>query len=60
MDNAIVIIDNYIEKLDNGNTPHDAATRSVTDLFDSVVSATLIIIISFAPISILMIGTLIC
>jgi multidrug efflux pump subunit AcrB len=57
VDNAIVIIDNYVEKLDNGITPHDAATRSVTDLFGSVFSATLIIIITFAPMPYLMIGT---
>ena len=57
VDNAIVIIDNYVEKLDNGISPHDAATKSVTDLFGSVFSATLIIIMSFAPMSILMTGT---
>ena len=57
VDNAIVIIDNYVEKLDNGITPHDAASRSVTDLFGSVFSATLIIIMCFAPMSILMTGT---
>jgi len=57
VDNAIVIIDNYVEKLDNGITPHDAASKSVTDLFGSVFSATLIIIFCFAPMSILMTGT---
>ena len=56
VDNAIVIIDNYVEKLDNGITPHDAASKSVYDLFGSVFSATLIIIICFAPMSILMTG----
>ncbi len=56
VDNAIVIIDNYVEKLDNGISPHDAATKSVTDLFGSVFSATLIIIMCFAPMSILMTG----
>jgi multidrug efflux pump subunit AcrB len=57
VDNAIVIIDNYVEKLDNGITPHDAASQSVTDLFGSVFSATLIIIISFAPMVVFMTGT---
>ena len=50
VDNAIVIIDNYVEKLDNGITPADAASRSVTDLFGSVFSATLILISCFVPI----------
>jgi multidrug efflux pump subunit AcrB len=57
VDNAIVIIDNYVEKLDNGITPHDAATQSVTDLFGSVFSATLILIFCFVPMVILMTGT---
>jgi multidrug efflux pump subunit AcrB len=56
VDNAIVIIDNYIEKLDNGITPHDAASQSVTDLFGSVFSATLILIFSFAPMAYFMTG----
>ncbi|MDP3148466.1 MAG: efflux RND transporter permease subunit [Ignavibacteria bacterium] len=56
VDNAIVIIDNYVEKLDNGISPHDAATKSVTDLFGSVFSATLIIIMCFTPMTILMTG----
>jgi multidrug efflux pump len=49
VDNSIVIIDNYIEKLDNNVTPYDAASQSVTDIFGSVFSATLILIFSFAP-----------
>jgi multidrug efflux pump subunit AcrB len=57
VDNAIVIIDNYVEKLDSGISPHDAASQSVTDLFGSVFSATLIIIICFVPLSLFMIGT---
>ncbi len=56
VDNAIVIIDNYVEKLDNGISPHDAASKSVTQLFGSVFSATLIIIMCFTPMSILMTG----
>ena len=56
VDNAIVIIDNYVEKLDKGISPHDAASQSVTDLFGSVFSATLIIIMCFAPMSLLMTG----
>jgi multidrug efflux pump subunit AcrB len=56
VDNAIVIVDNYVEKLDNGITPHDAASQSVTDLFSSVFSATLILIFSFVPLNMVMIG----
>ncbi|OGU83555.1 MAG: cation transporter [Stygiobacter sp. RIFOXYC12_FULL_38_8] len=57
VDNAIVIIDNYVEKLDNNITPHDAASQSVTDLFGSVFSATLIIIFSFVPMVMFLTGT---
>jgi multidrug efflux pump subunit AcrB len=56
VDNAIVIIDNYIEKLDHGITPGKAASQSVSDLFISVFSATLIIIFSFLPMNIFMTG----
>jgi multidrug efflux pump subunit AcrB len=56
VDNAIVIIDNYVEKLDNGITPHDAASQSVTDLFGSVFSATLILIFTFVPLVMFMTG----
>jgi multidrug efflux pump len=57
VDNAIVIVDNYVEKLDNGIEPAEAASQSVTDLFGSVFSATLIIVLCFAPMSYLMTGT---
>ncbi|NLP09438.1 efflux RND transporter permease subunit, partial [bacterium] len=57
VDNAIVIIDNYVEKLDNGITPHEAASQSVSDLFGSVLSATLILIACFWPIIFFMKGT---
>jgi multidrug efflux pump subunit AcrB len=57
VDNAIVVIDNYVEKLDNGISPYSAASQSVTDLFGSVFSATLIIVMCFVPMTILMTGT---
>jgi multidrug efflux pump subunit AcrB len=56
VDNAIVIVDNFVEKLDNGITPHDAASQSVTDLFGSVFSATLILIFTFVPLVMIMNG----
>jgi multidrug efflux pump subunit AcrB len=57
VDNAIVIVDNYVEKLDNGILPREAASQSVTDLFGSVFIATLIIVLCFAPMSYLMTGS---
>jgi multidrug efflux pump subunit AcrB len=56
VDDAIVIVDNYIEKLDQGMSPFDAGTKSVTQLFSSVLSATLIIIACFLPMPIFMSG----
>jgi multidrug efflux pump subunit AcrB len=56
VDNAIVIVDNYVEKLDHGISPREAASKSVTDLFGSVFSATLIIIACFAPIAVFLTG----
>ncbi len=56
VDNSIVIIDNYVEKLDNKITPYVAASQSVSDLFGSVFSATLILIFSFAPMLLFMNG----
>ena len=57
VDNAIVIVDNYVEKLDQGMSPFDAGTKSVTQLFSSVLSATLIIIACFLPMPWFMSGT---
>jgi multidrug efflux pump subunit AcrB len=56
VDNSIVIIDNYVEKLDNGISPRNAASQSVTDLFGSVFSATLIIMACFVPFQFFMKG----
>ncbi len=56
VDNAIVIVDNYIEKLDHGITPFEAASKSVTDLFGSVFFATLVIIVFFVPMAFFMTG----
>ncbi len=49
VDDAIVVLDNYVEKLDLGMSPFEAGSKSVTELFSSVVSATLIIIFCFVP-----------
>lgn len=49
VDDSIVIIDNYIEKLDEGVSPWEAAISSPKKYFKSVLSATLVISITFFP-----------
>jgi multidrug efflux pump subunit AcrB len=49
VDNAIVVIDDHVEKLDEGETPWNAAWKSATELFIPVLSATMAIIASFLP-----------
>ncbi len=56
VDDPIVIIDNYIEKLDNGFDRRRAASRSVGELFPSVFAATIIIMCCFIPIRLFMRG----
>ncbi len=56
VDNAIVIIDNYVEELDMGIDPWTAAWKSATDLFVPVVSATLAIIAAFVPMAYFLTG----
>ncbi|WHT39307.1 efflux RND transporter permease subunit [Myroides sp. mNGS23_01] len=50
IDNAIVIVDNYVEKLDEGIDPWTAAWQSARQLTVPVLSATTAIICAFAPI----------
>jgi multidrug efflux pump subunit AcrB len=56
VDNAIVVIDNHIEKLDSGETPWNAAWEAATELFVPVLSATAAIIASFMPLMLFMEG----
>jgi len=49
VDDPIVIIDNYVEKLDLGFDRRRAATLSVKELFPSVFAATIIIVCCFVP-----------
>ncbi len=49
VDDPIVIIDNYVEKLDLGLDRRAAASLSVRELFPSVFAATVIIICCFVP-----------
>lgn len=56
VDNAIVIIDDHLEKLDQGETAWNAAWKSAQELFVPVVSATLAIIMAYAPQAYLLTG----
>jgi len=49
VDNAIVVIDNHVEKLDSGETAWNAAWKAATELFIPVLSATAAIITAFVP-----------
>jgi len=53
VDDAIVIADNYVEKLDEGFTPWDAAWKAASELFIPVLSATITIIAAFLPMTLL-------
>ena len=56
VDDPIVIIDNYVEKLDGGMAPRRAAAQSVIQLFPSVAGATITIICCFVPLIFFMTG----
>lgn len=49
VDNAIVIVDNYIELLDHGVPLDEAAERAASEMAIPVLTATLAIIAAFAP-----------
>ncbi len=57
VDNAIVVIDNYVEKLDQGLDRHTAAWSSASELFVPVFTATLAIVAAFAPYPVFMKAT---
>lgn len=56
VDNAIVVVDNYIEKLDEGITPWQAAWQAAKQLTLPIFTATLAIIFAFAPLAFFMDG----
>jgi len=56
VDNSIVIIDSYVEKLDHKIKPYEAAISSVKELFLPVFTATLAILSCFTPIMFFMSG----
>ncbi|HEX8425427.1 efflux RND transporter permease subunit [Hymenobacter sp.] len=57
VDNAIVVIDNHVEKLDHGDTPWHAAWKSATELSLPVAVATLAIVMAFYPLPHFLTGT---
>ncbi len=56
VDNAIVVIDNHVEKLDQGENPWDAAWKAATELFIPVLSATAAITAAFFPLMFFLTG----
>ncbi len=56
VDDAIVVVDNYVERLDEGTKPWEAAWKSATQLFIPVLTATISIIFAFAPLAVLLPG----
>ena len=56
VDNAIVVVDNYIEKLDEGISPWTGAWQAAQQLSLPIFTATLAIIFAFAPLAIFMNG----
>ncbi len=57
VDNSIVIIDNYLEKLGEGMSRWRASVESATHFFKSILSATLAISVTFFPFLITTTGT---
>ncbi len=56
VDDAIVIADNYVEKLDEGLDRYEAAWRSASELFVPVLTATVAIIAAFVPLAFVLTG----
>ena len=57
VDDPIVVIDNHVEKLDEGESVWKAAVNSAKELFPSVFTATLAISATFLPLVFFMTGT---
>lgn len=56
VDNAIVVIDDHVEKLDARLDPWDAAWKSARELLIPVFTATLAIVMAYAPLAIFLTG----
>jgi len=58
VDNSIVVVDSYIDKLDQGKDRWQSTIRSAQEYFKSIFSATLAISITFVPIVLTTTGTM--
>ncbi len=56
VDNAVVVIDNYVDKLDRGMSRFDAAWKSATEFSVPLFSSTLSIIMAFLPLVFMLSG----
>lgn len=56
VDNAIVVIDDHLERLDHGEPPWKAAWKSASDLVIPVFTATLAIIMAYVPLGLFLTG----
>lgn len=56
VDNAIVVVDDHVERLDRGATPRTAAWKSARELMVPVLTATLAIVMAYTPLAYLMAG----
>ncbi len=56
VDNAIVIVDEYVNHLDHEMSPWEAGVKSATGLFVPIFSATIAIIFAFIPINFILTG----
>lgn len=57
VDNAIVVIDNYVEKKDHGMSSWHAAIKSARELVTPIITATLAICVVYIPLGIMLPGT---
>ncbi len=57
VDNSIVVIDNHVEKIDQGLSPWHAAIRSAKELIAPVIIATLAIMAAYIPLGFMVPGT---
>lgn len=58
VDNSIVVVDSYIDKLDSGKDRWESTIRSAQEYFKSILSATLAISITFFPLLFVTTGTI--
>lgn len=57
VDNSIVVIDNHVEKIDQGFSVWHASIMSAKELFIPIVTATLAIIATYVPLGLMIPGT---